>query len=181
MAHCAGHVGRDLVEVVEAHELARRVQVVAPRQPLDVRGLEEELVREPERVFDAHRVADALHEPLGAALDAASELGVEGDRTVEVVGRPHAVAEGGDCRDRAPAQHQVVVDELLGRAQVDRLVVFVGDVEAQHVDVELAGGREVGHHELHVRATQDVGGRGRGRRDGVLGVDGGFGGDVEPR
>ena len=32
----ARHVGGDLVEVVEAHELAGRVQVVAPREALDV-------------------------------------------------------------------------------------------------------------------------------------------------
>ncbi len=34
--HGARHVGGHLVEVVEAHELAGRVQVVAPRQALDV-------------------------------------------------------------------------------------------------------------------------------------------------
>ena len=74
----------------------------------------EELVREPERVLDAHRVADARRmKPLGAALDAAAELLVEGDGPVEVLGRAHPVGERGDRGDRALAQHEVVVDELL--------------------------------------------------------------------
>ncbi len=57
--------------------------------------------------------------PSGAALDAASELVVERDRPVEVLGRAHAVGERGDRGDRSLAQHEVVVDELLEGAQVD--------------------------------------------------------------
>ena len=49
-----------------------------------------------------------------------------------------------------------MVDELLEGAQVDRVVVLFGDDEAEDVDVELAGGREVGDDEVHVGAAQDV-------------------------
>ena len=94
--HCARHVGGDLVEVVEAHEGARRVEVVAPREALDVLDVVEELVGEAERVLDAHRVADALREALAAAFDAAAELGVERDRLVELLGAAHPVGERGD-------------------------------------------------------------------------------------
>jgi hypothetical protein len=65
-----------------------------------------------------------------------------------------------------------VVDELLERAQVDRVLVFLGDDQAEHVHVELAGGGQVGHDEFGVGDAEDVRrrrGRGRhrvGRRDG---------------
>ena len=52
---------------------------------VDVLGLVEELVREAQRVGDAHRVADAVHEAFRTTLDAASELLIEGDRPVEVL------------------------------------------------------------------------------------------------
>ncbi len=96
---------------------------------------------------------------------------VEGDGLIELFGRAHAIGECGDRGDRAFAQHEVVVDELLGAAQVDRVVVLIGDVQPEHVDIEDAGCREVGDDELHVRAAQDVGRRRLRRGDGILGVD----------
>ncbi len=179
--HGAGHVGGDLVEVVEANELARLLQIVAPCEALDVVGLEEELVGEAERVDDAHRVTDALHEAVRVAAHVAAELGVEGHGLVEVFVRANAVRECGDRGDRALAQHQVVVNELLRRAQVDRLVVFFGHVETEYVNVEVARGGEVGDHELHVRATKNVGSLGLRRRDRVVGLDGCFLGHPETR
>lgn len=180
-AHGARHVGGDLVEVVQAHQLAGDVQVVAPRHPLDVLGGVEEFVREAERVDHPHRVADALDEAVLVAAYVAAELRVELDGAVEVFGRADPVREGGHGGDRALAQHQVVVDELLGRTQVDRLVVLRGDVEPQDVDVELAGGGEVGDHELHVRAAEDVRRRALRRRDRVVRADRRLLGDVEAR
>ena len=104
-----------------------------------------------------------LMKPLGAALGAAAELLVERLGRVDVLGGAHPVGEGGDRGDRALAQHQVVVDELLEGAQVDRVVVLLGDVQAEDVDVELAGRGEVGDDQFHVGAAQDVRGRdGRG-------------------
>ena len=48
------------------------------------------------------------------------------------------------------------MDELLGGAEVDRRIILFGDVQAKHVDVEFAGGGEVGDDELHVRAPQHI-------------------------
>ena len=133
----ARHVGGDLVEVVEAHERAGRVEVVAPGEALDVLDVVEELVREAERVLDAHRVADALGEALGAALDAAAELGVEGHGPVE---RPPGCAPG--RLNAATAATGPLRSTRLWwmnsskRAQVDGVVVLLGHDEAEHVDVE---------------------------------------------
>jgi hypothetical protein len=52
-----------------------------------------------------------------------------------------------------------VVDELLEGAQVDVVLIFVSDVQAQDVHVELAGLGEVGDHDFHVGAADDVRGR----------------------
>ena len=161
-----GHVGRDLVEVVDADERAGRVQVVAPREPLDVLDLVEELVGEPERVLDAHRVPEALHEAVRPPLDPAPELVVERDGPVEVLGGADPVGERGDRRHRPRAQDEVVVDELLVAAQVDDLVVLLGHDEPEDVDVEVPRRGEVGDDELHGRGAQDVRRRGRRRRDG---------------
>ncbi len=113
-----------------------------------------------------------LTKPFSVAAHVAAELGVERDGVVEVLGRAHAVRERGDRGDRPLAQHEVVVDELLGGAQVDRLVVLFGHVQAEDVDVEDARGRQVGDDEFHVRAAQDVGGCCGRRRDRVVGPDG---------
>src|SRR6218665_1169716 len=134
---------------------------------LDVLDVVEELVREAERILHADRVADALRPALRAPLDTASELFVERDGTIEVLGCAHAVAERGDGRDGALAQDEVGGGELLHRAQVDGVLVLLRHDEVEHVAVELARRREVGHHELHVRAAQDVGGWARRRRDRV--------------
>ena len=154
--HGPRHVGGDLVEVVQPHELAGDVQVVAPRHPLDVVGLVEEFVREAERVDHAHRVSDARDEPALLSANITAQLREELDGPVEVLGGAHPVRERPHRGDLALAQHEVVVDELLGRAQVDRLVVLFRDVQTEDVDVELAGCREVGDHELHVRAAEDI-------------------------
>ena len=108
-----GHVGGDLIEVVEAHQRTRGVEVVAPCEAFDVVDVVEEFVREAQGILHAHRIADAVGEALGTPLDAASQFGVEGDGLVEVFWRAHPVGERGDAGDRSLAQHQVVVDELL--------------------------------------------------------------------
>lgn len=175
--HVAGgarHIRGHLVEVVQADQGARGVEVVAPGQALDVLDVVEELVGEAQRILDAHGVADALDEAVLPALDAAAQLLVEGDRLVQVLGGAYAVGERGHGGGLALAQHQVVVDELLHGAQVDGLLVLLGDHQAEHVHVELAGGGEVRDHELHRGAAQDVRRLGRRGGEGVLRVDGGF-------
>ncbi|MNG34738.1 hypothetical protein D3C84_1213050 [compost metagenome] len=59
------------------------------------------------------------------------------------------------------------MDELLEGAQVDVVLVFLGDVQAEEVNVELAGLREVRDHDFHVRAADDVRGRNGGLGDDV--------------
>ena len=151
------HVGRDLVEVVEAHERAGRVQVVAPGEPLDVLDLVEELVREAERVGHAHGVADARDEPVRLALGAAAERAVVLLGAVDVLGRAHPERQRRGRGDRPLPQHQVVVDELLERAQVDRAVALLGHGQPEHVDVEGSGCGEVGDDQLGIGAADDVG------------------------
>ena len=157
--HRPRHVGGHLVEVIQPHQLAGAVQVVPPRQALDVLGGEEELVGEAQGVDHPDRIADALGEAVRLAPHLAAELGVEGHGLVEVLGRADAVREGGDGGDRPLSEHEVVMDELLGRAEVDRGVVLLRDVQTQHVDVELPRGGEVGDDEFHVGAPEDVGRR----------------------
>ena len=160
----AGHVRGDLVEVVEPHQLARRVEVVAAGEPLDVLDVVEELVGEPERVLHPHRIADPADEPTRPPLGAAAQLPVPGFGAVDVLGRAHPEGERRDGGHRPPAQHQVVVDELLERAQVDGRLVLGGDVQAEQVDVEPARGRQVADHKVEVGAADDV------RGSGVTGV-----------
>ncbi len=52
-----------------------------------------------------------------------------------------------------------MVDELLEGAQVDGVLIFLGDVQAQKVHVERAGLRQIRDHEFQVCAADDVRGR----------------------
>ena len=92
-----------------------------------------------------------------AALGAAAASGEPLLGAVHVLRGAHAVGERGRGGHRAPAQHQVVVDELLEGAQVDRVLVLGGDREAEHVDVERARRGQVGDHQVQVGAADDVG------------------------
>ena len=86
-----GHIRCDLVEVVQSDEFTGDVHVIAPRHPLHVLRLVEELVGEAERVDHADRIADALHEAVRAATHIAAELGEELDGAIEVLGGAHPV------------------------------------------------------------------------------------------
>ena len=123
--------------MVEADEFAGDMQVIAPRHAFDVVGLVEELVREAEWVDHPHGVAHTLDEAVGVAADIAAEFGVEVHGLVELFRAAHPVGERGHGSDLALAQDEIVVDELLRRAQVESVLVLFGDVEAEHVDVEL--------------------------------------------
>jgi hypothetical protein len=97
-----------------------------------------------------------LVKPFLAALGAAAQFLVVGLGGVHFGGGLHPVGEGGDGGDGSLAEHQVVVDELLQGAQVDGVLVFLGDVQAEDVDVELARLGEVRDHDFHVGAADDV-------------------------
>lgn len=49
-----------------------------------------------------------------------------------------------------------MVQELLERAQVDRVFVFAGDDEAKHVHIERAGRGEIGDDQFRVGAAEHV-------------------------
>lgn len=165
MGHPAWDIRGHLVEVVEAHERTRRVQLVPLRESFDVLHRVKELQREPERVEHAEAVAHACAESVSATLHPATEGTVERLRPVNVFRRAHAVAQRSDCRHRTLAEHHVVVDELLERAQVDRVLCFLRDHESEHINVELAGTGQVGDDDIHRRATQHIGCGHIGRRD----------------
>ena len=69
----------------------------------------------------------------------------------------HAVGECAKGGNGTGAQDEGVVQVFLERAQVDRVVVFVGDDEAEHIHVELSAGGEVAHDEFGVGRAQNVG------------------------
>ena len=123
--------------------------------------LVEELDGEAQRVDDADGVADAVGAlALLHPLDRAAEFGEELLRLVDVLRGADAVGEVVQGGDVALAQHQGVVGQFVGAAQVQRLGVLVLDVEAEHVDPEPAGRAEVGDGELGVGGADDVGCRG---------------------
>src|SRR5690606_10053678 len=78
----------------------------------------------------------------------------------DLVLRPHTVRERRERGGVALAQHEGVVQVLLEGAQVDGVVVFVGDDEAEDVDVEAAAALKVGGEERRVRGADDVKWRG---------------------
>lgn len=110
--HGARHVRGYLIKVIEAHQRARRVKIVAPGQALDVLHVVEELVGEAEGIFDAHRVADALHKAVNPALRAAAQRLKVGFGAIDILRGAHAEGKGGDGGHRAFAQDQVVVNKL---------------------------------------------------------------------
>ncbi|MER5352261.1 hypothetical protein ABT093_18275 [Kitasatospora sp. NPDC002551] len=110
-------------------------QVVALDEPLGAVDRVEELDREAERVHHAHRVADAARAGAGRhPAHRAAERGEELLGAVHVPGGAHPVGEVVQGGRLARAQHQAVVGQLVGAAQVQRAVVLVLDVEARHVD-----------------------------------------------
>ncbi len=133
------------------------MHVVALGEPLDVLGVVEELDREAERVLDSHGLADAAAAARRDALGTHAEGAVVVLGTVELPRGTDAVGEPGARRHLALAQHQGVVEVLLEGAQVDGVVVLGGDDQAEHVDVEPRGLRQVGDDQLGVGATDDVG------------------------
>jgi hypothetical protein len=163
----AGNVRGDLVEVVQADQFPGGVEVVALGEAFDVLDVVEELVREAQRILDADGVAHALCEALLAALNAATQLAVVRLGGVDLGRGLHTVGEGSSCGDRALAEDQVVVDELLEGAQVDGVLVLFCDVQAQQVHVERAGLLQVRDYEFQVRAADDIRSRDCGSGDGA--------------
>src|SRR5699024_8594158 len=179
VASCTWDVWGDLVEVIQANQFAWDLQVVAPCEAFHVIDFVEEFVWEAQWVFNTNRVTDTADETVCTAFGAAAEFFVESFGLVDIFWGTNAVGEGTNSSNRALFQNQVVVDEFFCRAQVNLFVVFVGDVEAQDVDVEFTGCCQVGDLQFHVRYAQYVWCWGFWGRDGVVGVNRGILGHVE--
>ena len=154
--------------MVEADKSAGGVEFVAPGEAFDVVDVVEEFVGEAEGVEHTHGVAEALDEAVLLAAYLAAADGVELFGLVEVFGGADAVGESCHSRNLALAQNQIVVDELFEGAQIDGVLVFFSDDEAEHVDVEVTGAFEVGDDQFHGGAADDVGCVLVGHDDGVV-------------
>lgn len=131
------HIRGHLIEVVEAYQGARSLDVVAPGHALDMHDVVEELVGETQRVLHPDAVSDSAGESARTTLGAHAERLVVGLGTVDILGAADPEGERSHRGDRAPAQHQIVVDELLERPQIDCVRGFLGDDQTQDVDVEI--------------------------------------------
>src|SRR5699024_6931752 len=125
------HIWGDLVEVVQANQSTWAVELIAPSQTLDVVDFVEELIWEAQWVFHTDGVTDALDKAILVALGTAAKVLVESFRCIHIFWGAHTVAEYADSGFWALLQHDVVVDELFHGAQVDLVIVFFGDNEAE--------------------------------------------------
>jgi hypothetical protein len=156
----SANVGDHQVEVVDPGGFGAAPQVIALLQALGpVRG-GEELDGEAQRVLGPDRLA---HAGGGAGRDpggARAEGGVERLGPVQVGRRAYPEGQPRRRGRAALAQDQVVVDELVVPAQVQRIAGVRADHEAEQVDPEPARFGQVGDDELGVGRADDIG-RGR--------------------
>jgi len=150
------HVGDHDVEVVEPGRLGPAPQVVTLLQALGVGGLEEELDGEAERILGPDRLPHPRRDAGRHPRRPRSEGGEERLGPVHVGRGPHPVRQPGRRGLGAGPQDQVVVDELVVPAQVQRGVRLGADREAEQVHVEPPGLGQVGDDELGVGGADDV-------------------------
>ena len=153
------HVGHDNIEVVHPRGLGAAAQVVALLQAFGVLRREEELDGEAERVLGPDCLPHARGDPGRHPRGPASERREKRLGPVQVSRAAHPVCE--PCRgwDRARAQDQVVVDELVVPTQVQRVLGLGADHESEQLHPEPAGRVQVGDDQLGVGGPDDVGGR----------------------
>ena len=150
------HVGHHDVEVVEPGRLGPAPQVVTLLQALGVGGLEEELDGEAERILGPDRLPHPRRDAGRHPRRPRSEGGEERLGPVQVGRGPHPVRQPGRRGLGAGPQDQVVVDELVVPAQVQRGIRLGADREAEQVHVEPPGLGQVGDDELGVGGADDV-------------------------
>jgi hypothetical protein len=147
--------------VVEPGRLGPASQVVALLQALGIVGVVEELDGEAERVLGPDRLPHARRDPGGHPCRARAEGGEIRLGQVQVGRGPHPVRQPGRRGLGAGPQDQVVVDELVVPAQVQRIAGVRADREAEQVHVEPPRFGQVGDDELGVGGPDDIG-RGQG-------------------
>jgi hypothetical protein len=129
-------VGDHQVEVVDPGGFGAAPQVIALLQALGgIRG-GEELDGEAERVLGQDRLPHAGRQAGRDPGRARAEGGVERLGPVQVGRRPHPEGQPGRRGRAALAQDQVVVDELVVPAQVQRVAGVRADREAEQVHPE---------------------------------------------
>jgi hypothetical protein len=149
-------VGDHKVEVVDPSGFGATPQVVALLQALDpVRG-GEELDGEAERVLGPDRLAHSERHAGRDPAGARAEGGVERLGPVQVGRRAHPEGQPRRRGRAALAQDQVVVDELVVPAQVQRITGVRADHEAEQVHPEPPRFGQVGDDELGVGGADDV-------------------------
>jgi hypothetical protein len=154
-------VGDHDVEVVEPGGFGPAPQVVPLLQALGVFGVEEELHGETERVLGPDRFPHARRDAGRHPGRPRAEGGEERLGQVQVGRGPDPEGEPGRRGLAAFAQDQVVVDELVVAAQVQRMVRGGADHEAEQVHPEPPRFAKVGDDKLGVRGPDDVGRRGK--------------------
>ena len=152
----ARHVGHADVEVVEPRHLGPAPQVVPLLQPLRMHRGSKKIHQKAKRVLDPHHLPDAPYrtrrQPCGpAAQGRVVRLG-PGQVTI----RPHPVPERAGRGLRPGPDDQVVVRELVVSPQVQGRRILMRHDEAEQVDPEAPGFREVGHDQRRVRRPHDV-------------------------
>ncbi len=155
------HVGDDDVEVVEPGGFGPAPQVVALLQALGEFGVEEELHREAERVLGPDRLPHARRHAGRDPRRPRAESGEERLGQVQVGRGPHPEGQPRGGRGGACGQDQVVMDELVVAAQVQRILRGGGNHEAEQVHPESPGRLKVGDDKLGVGGPDDVGRRGK--------------------
>ena len=154
-------VGDHDVEVVEPGGFGPAPQVVPLLQALGVFGVEEELHGETERVLGPDRLPHARRDAGRHPGRPRAEGGEERLGQVQVGRGPDPEGEPGRRGLAAFAQDQVVVDELVIAAQVQRMVRGGADHEAEQVHPESPRFAKVGDDKLGVGGPDDVGRRGK--------------------
>ena len=150
------HVGDHDVEVVEPGRLGPAPQVVTLLQAFGVGGLEEELDGEAERVLGPDRLPHPRRDAGRHPRRRRAEGGEERLGQVQVGRGPHPVRQPGRRGLGAGPQDQVVVDELVVPAQVQRGIGLGADREAQQVHVEPPRLGQIGDDQLGVGRAHDI-------------------------
>jgi hypothetical protein len=142
--------------VVEAGDFGPAAQVVTLLQALGVFGVEEELHGETERVLGPDRLPHAWRDAGRYPCGPRAERGEERLGQIQVSRGPHPEGQPPGGRDGTRGQDQVVVDELVVPAQVQRAWPFGADHEAEQVHPEPPGFVQIGDDELGVGGPDDV-------------------------
>ena len=136
-------VRREAIEMVDAqrlHALVERVLLMDRRQPVHA-GIKLE-----RHALDVARAQGArlkrAVDPFGRQLPRPEEV----FRLIEVWLAEDLEAEGTDARLGPFAQHDAMVAALFQRAQTNFLLVLVGDLEAEGVDIKRTALAQIGDH-----------------------------------